>query len=140
MQVTIKFQVSARRARSAMKALVLAESDQVSQALVKLASANSDNVSEVASEVAEILQEVSVQLGQYARMLGDLDKLSNETIVPTPVEDVDASVSGSPEQNVLPEDVKASLQNLRKQVDEMKNFTNFMEQVPANESETYEEG
>ena len=140
MQVTIKFQVAAGRARSAMKALVLAESDQVSQALVKLASANSDNVSEVASEVAEILQEVSVQLGQYARMLGDLDKLSNETIVPTPVEDVDASVSGSPEQNVLPEDVKASLQNLRKQVDEMKNFTNFMEQVPANESETYEEG
>ena len=55
MRATINFDVEAGRARGAMKALVLAESDYISQALVKLASANSNNVSEVASEVSEIL-------------------------------------------------------------------------------------
>ena len=140
MRVTINFDVEAGRARGAMKALVLAESDYISQALVKLASANSNNVSEVASEVSEILQGVSVQLGQYARMIGDLDQLSNKTIVPTPVKDVDVGVSGVSEQDVVPEEVMASLATLREQVDQMKNFTNFMEQAPSDESETYEEG
>ena len=140
MRVTINFDVEAGRARGAMKALVLAESDYISQALVKLASANSNNVSEVASEVSEILQGVSVQLGQYARMIGDLDQLSNKTIVPTPVKDVDVGVSGASEQDVVPEEVMASLATLREQVDQMKNFTNFMEQASGDESETYEEG
>ena len=146
MRVTIKFDVEAGRARGAMKALVLAESDYISQALVKLASANSNNVSEVASEVSEILNGVSVQLGQYARMIGDLDQLSNETIVPTPVEDVDMGVSGVPEQvkraeadkeDEVPEELKNTLETLRGQVDEIKQFANFMEKASKDE---YEEG
>jgi len=146
MRVTIKFDVEVGRARGAMKALVLAESDYISQALVKLASANSNNVSEVASEVSEILNGVSVQLGQYARMIGDLDQLSNETIVPTPVEDVDMGVSGVPEQvkraeadkeDEVPEELKNTLETLRGQVDEIKQFANFMEKASKDE---YEEG
>jgi hypothetical protein len=135
MRVTINFDVEAGRARSAMKALVLAESDYISQALVKLASVNSQNVSGVASEVSEILKGVSVQLGQYARMVSDLDQLSNKTILPTPVEDVNTEVTGNDEE--VSEELKNTLETLRGQVDEIKQFANFMEKASKDE---YEEG
>ena len=135
MRVTINFDVEAGRARSAMKALVLAESDYISQALVKLASVNSQNVSGVASEVSEILKGVSVQLGQYAHMVSDLDQLSNKTILPTPVEDVNTEVTGNDEE--VSEELKNTLETLRGQVDEIKQFANFMEKASKDE---YEEG
>tara|TARA_A100001515_G_C4475557_1_gene178337 strand:- start:199 stop:612 length:414 start_codon:yes stop_codon:yes gene_type:complete len=137
MRVTINFDVEVGRARAAMKALVLAESDRISDALVRLSVVNDKNVSEVSAEVSQILNGVTVQLGQYARMLSDLDNLSNKTIVPAPVEDVDLGVSGNDEEE-LPEDLKNTLSSLRNQVNEMKNFTNFMNKAPDDES--YEEG
>ena len=68
MRVTINFDVEASRAMSAMKALIVAESDYISEALVRLANVNLQNSQSTAQQVADGLEQVVVQLKQYARM------------------------------------------------------------------------
>ena len=62
MRVTINFDVAVPRAKAAMKALILAESEYISEALVRLANVNSENAQAIATDVSESLEQVVVQL------------------------------------------------------------------------------
>jgi len=126
MRVTINFDIEIGQGKDTMKALILAQSQYVSDALIKLAGANNANLADITTEVAESLTSVSTQLKQYVSMLSDLEKVYNQTILPTPV--------SQPEEQ--PNEVTEAISNLKEQVENVKEFTKFMEKV----GEDVEEG
>ena len=126
MRVTINFDVEIGQGKDTMKALILAQSQYVSDALIKLAGANNANLADITTEVAESLTSVSTQLKQYVSMLSDLEKVYNQTILPTPV--------SQPEEQS--NEVTEAISNLKEQVENVKEFTKFMEKV----GEDVEEG
>tara|TARA_A100001515_G_scaffold32939_1_gene25674 strand:+ start:24 stop:404 length:381 start_codon:yes stop_codon:yes gene_type:complete len=126
MRVTINFDIEIGQGKDTMKALILAQSQYVSDALIKLAGANNANLADITTEVAESLTSVSTQLKQYVSMLSDLEKVYNQTILPTPV--------SQPEEQS--NEVTEAISNLKEQVENVKEFTKFMEKV----GEDVEEG
>ena len=124
MRVTINFDIEIGQGKDTMKALILAQSQYVSDALIKLAGANNANLADITTEVAESLTSVSTQLKQYVSMLSDLEKVYNQTILPTPV--------SQPEE----QSNEVTEANLKEQVENVKEFTKFMEKV----GEDVEEG
>ena len=119
MRVTINFDIEIGQGKDTMKALILAQSQYVSDALIKLAGANNANLADITTEVAESLTSVSTQLKQYVSMLSDLEKVYNQTILPTPV--------SQPEEQS--NEVTEAISNLKEQVENVKEFTKFMEKV-----------
>ena len=134
MRVTINFDVEASRAVSAMKALIVAESDYISEALINLASVNLQNSQSTAQQVADSLEQVVVQLKQYARMLGDFDKLANQQNLPQPA-DLNLSVDQPEPENQVDPDITEALNKLKNQVSDIKDFTNFMEKAASESSQ-----
>ena len=126
MRVTINFDIEIGQGKDTMKALILAQSQYVSDALIKLAGANNANLADITTEVAESLTSVSTHLKQYVSMLSDLEKVYNQTILPTPV--------SQPEEQS--NEVTEAISNLKEQVENVKEFTKFMEKV----GEDVEEG
>ena len=126
MRVTINFDIEIGQGKDTMKALILAQSQYVSDALIKLAGANNANLADITTEVAESLTSVSTQLKQYVSMLSDLEKVYNQTILPTPV--------SQPEEQA--DEVNEAISSLKEQVENVKEFTKFMEKV----GEDVEEG
>ena len=126
MRVTINFDIEIGQGKDTMKALILAQSQYVSDALIKLAGANNANLADITTEVAESLTSVSTQLKQYVSMLSDLEKVYNQTILPTPV--------SQPEEQS--NEVTEAISNMKEQVENVKEFTKFMEKV----GEDVEEG
>ena len=134
MRVTINFDVEASRAMSAMKALIVAESDYISEALVRLSNVNLQNSQSTAQQVADGLEQVVVQLKQYARMLSDLDKLANQQNLPQPA-DLNLSVDPTESESQADPDITEALNKLKNQVSDIKDFTNFMEKAASESSQ-----
>ena len=134
MRVTINFDVAASRAMSAMMALIVAESDYISEALVRLSNVNLQNSQSTAQQVADGLEQVVVQLKQYARMLSDLDKLANQQNLPQPA-DLNLSVDPTESESQADPDITEALNKLKNQVSDIKDFTNFMEKAASESSQ-----
>ena len=134
MRVTINFDVEASRAKSAMKALIMAESDYVSEALIKLSNVSLQNPQSTAQQAAESLEQVVLQLKQYSRMLHDLDKLANQQNLPQPA-DVNLSVDKPESESQVGPEITEALNKLKNQVSDIKDFTNFMEKASSESSQ-----
>jgi len=122
-RATVNFEMEMGRIPGILNLLSSEEGSQLLNVAARLSSLNTaSQARDLEKEIAN-LELITVQLKQYLKMMGELEKILHGTIVPQPVPEPAQPV----ETDSVGGEVFDSINDLKEKLGEVKDFTKFLE-------------
>ena len=125
MRATINFEVDIARVNDIMRSLVLEESNALQDAFIALEKATSDRIVEGISDALGHIYGVATQLEQYQQMMVSFEQAKFKTMLPQASDEALLPANAGQMYN--------SLDELRDNLNNMKSFASFVDNMKAEE-------